>query len=85
MLDIFIVDCPFCKTKVTAHQTGHAVRRSRRAGEPFGEKLVVGSCDRCKNLLAGYATQIDFTDFDEKKDRFEEDFDSHSTRASRNH
>jgi Domain of unknown function (DUF4145) len=60
----FIIDCPVCKRQVVAIQTGHAVRRFRQeSGELFGEKLVVGKCPHCQNLLAAHTTQIDFTNF----------------------
>lgn len=58
----FIIDCPSCKAKVGANQSG-SIEETRfidEIGEPLGEKLVIGKCPSCKTLLAGYLTQLEF-------------------------
>lgn len=58
----FIIDCPFCKAKVAAIEKGSALRSylDDEICEPIGIKLIVGSCPRCNELLAGRADQFSF-------------------------
>lgn len=68
----FIVDCPFCKAKVGALESGCAERKGydEEAGEPFAEKLQVGKCPRCESLLVGESRQIGFEGYDSEYDRW---------------
>ncbi|MCG6207135.1 DUF4145 domain-containing protein [Rhodopseudomonas sp. HC1] len=62
---IFIVDCPQCKAKVGAQQSA-AVERSwydDDAGEPFGERVMIGKCPRCTTILVGRSEQISFKNY----------------------
>jgi hypothetical protein len=69
---IFIIDCHICKAKVAALETGRAERGGwiEEAGEPYGEKLLVGSCPSCGSLLVGETNQIGFEDYDSDEDRW---------------
>lgn len=62
----FIVDCPTCKAKVAAIESGCAERSYFRedVGEPFSEKVFVGNCPKCQSILVGRAYQIDFEGFE---------------------
>jgi hypothetical protein len=56
----FIIDCPICKSKVAAIETGSVSSSCMDyEGAPCGTKLFVGLCPRCHNPLAGQAEQID--------------------------
>ncbi len=69
----FIIDCPHCKAKVGVEEKGRAENKGfdDDAGEPYGERLTVGSCPSCGTLLAGYATQTHFDGWeDEERDRW---------------
>lgn len=58
----FIVDCPYCKAKVAAQETGCAEDTGfdDEAGEPYGWRVHVGNCPRCKTPLAAEARQTNF-------------------------
>jgi Domain of unknown function (DUF4145) len=58
----FIVDCPVCRAKVAAEESGRAERTAfdEDAHEPYGSRLYVGVCPRCSTLLAAEAKQIGF-------------------------
>jgi Domain of unknown function (DUF4145) len=58
----FIVDCPACKAKVAANETGRAEKTGfdDDAAEPYGWRLHVGICPRCSTLLAAQSHQIKF-------------------------
>lgn len=62
----FIVDCPECKAKVAAIEEGCAERTyfDDDASEPVGNRLLVGSCPRCKTLLAASSRQTSFEGFE---------------------
>ena len=68
----FIVDCPWCKAKVAATETGRAERDgfNDEAGEPFAYKVLVGICPSCNAILAGETNQIGFEDYDAHEDRW---------------
>jgi hypothetical protein len=68
----FIIDCPFCKAKVAAIEEGSVSRTyyDDELDEPFGTKLIVGSCPRCKEPLAGRADQVDFQGYDGHEDEW---------------
>lgn len=58
----FIVDCPTCKAKVAAEETGRAEDTGfdNEVGEPYGWRLFVGKCPRCTNLTAAESRQLRF-------------------------
>lgn len=50
----FIVDCPDCKAKVAAIESGRAEQfYMDDNGEPYGMKVVVGNCPKCELILVG--------------------------------
>lgn len=61
-MSTFIVDCPTCKAKVAAEETGRAEDTGfdHEVGEPYGWRLFVGKCPRCTNLLAAQSRQLRF-------------------------
>jgi len=61
----FIIDCPYCKAKVAARDTGRADRTylDEEMGTQILEVLLVGQCPSCQTILAGFA-QRTFTDND---------------------
>lgn len=65
----FIVDCPVCKAKVAAQETGRAERSGfdHDAGEPWGFRLLVGQCPRCSTLLAAESQQLKFADWEDEE------------------
>jgi hypothetical protein len=58
----FIVDCPHCKAKVAAEETGCAddTGFDDEVGEPYGSRLLVGNCPRCSTPLAAQSRQLNF-------------------------
>lgn len=68
----FIIDCPWCKVKVAAMETGRTERSgyNDKAGEPFAYKVLVGICPSCTAILAGEKEQIGFENFDAHEDRW---------------
>ncbi|APG06962.1 hypothetical protein BKD09_01350 [Bradyrhizobium japonicum] len=61
----FIIDCPRCKAKVGAEQQGFIDRSyyDDDAGEPFGERILLGRCPKCTLSLVGRAEQIEFAHY----------------------
>ncbi len=61
----FIIDCPVCRVKVAVDETGSAQRTGfdDEAGEPYGDKVVVGLCPICKTPLAGVSQQTHFNEW----------------------
>jgi hypothetical protein len=68
----FIIDCPWCKAKVAAIESGRAKQTGRNDedGEPYGVLLVVGECPSCHSLLAGESHQVDFAGWDAGDDKW---------------
>ena len=68
----FIIDCPWCKAKVAAIETGRAERDGFNdyAGEPFAYKVLVGICPSCNAILAGEKDQIGFEGYDSHENRW---------------
>lgn len=66
----FIIDCPNCKAKVAAEESGRAERAGYDddASEPWAEKISVGKCPRCSSLLVGHSQQVAFEDFNSEYD-----------------
>ncbi|MCX7602185.1 MAG: DUF4145 domain-containing protein [Meiothermus sp.] len=71
----FIIDCPCCRAKVAATETGRAERDGfDEEGEPFAHKVLVGICPRCESILAGVTHQIDFEGYTSDEDRWSDVF-----------
>jgi hypothetical protein len=68
----FIVDCHICKAKVAAIEKGSVSRvyQDEESDYPEGEKVMIGLCPRCKNILVGKTYQIGFEGFDDDQDRW---------------
>jgi hypothetical protein len=62
----FIVDCPYCKAKVAAEESGCAEDRGFEdpPGEPYGLRLHVGNCPRCETPIAAQSRQTSFKDWE---------------------
>jgi hypothetical protein len=62
----FIIDCPRCKAKVGAEQGAHVDRSwyDDDAGEPYGERVVMGKCPKCTLILVGRAEQVTFENYE---------------------
>lgn len=68
----FIVDCPWCKAKVAASESGRAERNGvdEEANEPYSFKVLVGICPSCKSILVGETEQTAFEHYDAHEDRW---------------
>ena len=68
----FIVDCPDCKAKVAAIESGRAERffSDQDDGQPYGKKVFLGNCPRCNLILVGESDQVNFQDVDAYEDRW---------------
>jgi hypothetical protein len=68
----FIIDCPRCKAKVGAEYKGHIDHSyfEDEAGEPCGERILIGKCPSCSLSLVGRAEQVEFQSFDAEQDAF---------------
>lgn len=71
MPNTFIVDCPNCKAKVAAIEAGCAENSFLdEGGHPDANRLHVGKCPRCHELLAGQSHQIGFEGFNSEQDEW---------------
>jgi len=70
----FIIDCPWCKAKVAATESGRAERSGYddEADEPYASKVLVGICPGCQSILVGETEQIGFENYDSEQDRWRE-------------
>lgn len=68
----FIIDCPWCKAKVAATESGRAERSGfiEEIGEPFGLEVLVGTCPSCNSILVGEIEQVDFEGVTAYEDRW---------------
>jgi hypothetical protein len=68
----FVVDCPYCKAKVAAIEEGKGERfySDEDSNQPYGERIHVGHCPRCRTLLVGESQQVDFEGYDAYEDRW---------------
>ncbi len=68
----FVVDCPWCKSKVAVAETGRAESAGidLEDGVPYGLRVMVGKCGSCKSILVGESRQLDFRDYDSDQDRW---------------
>jgi hypothetical protein len=62
MSETFIIDCVQCKAKVAAIQKSCEQRSyyDDEIGEPYGQRVYIGTCPRCKLILVGESEQIYF-------------------------
>ncbi|HEV2628535.1 MAG TPA: DUF4145 domain-containing protein [Pseudolabrys sp.] len=62
----FIIDCPICRAKVGAEEKGRLdhVEFDEDAGEPYGERILIGTCPSCGTSLVGRAAQNEFEGWD---------------------
>jgi hypothetical protein len=70
---VFIVDCPHCKAKVGAQENARVQHQewNVHAMEPFGERILVGTCPSCKTLIVGRSEQTSFEGFEgDEEDHF---------------
>lgn len=58
IMKTFIIDCPICKAKVGAIESGRA-DRDISEDNLFGERLIIGKCPECGVLLAGETHELD--------------------------
>lgn len=65
----FVVDCPICKAKVAVEETGRAEETGfdNDAVEPYGFRLLVGQCPRCKTPLAAQCRQLLFKGWEDEE------------------
>src|ERR1700676_2669272 len=70
--DTFIIDCPFCRAKVAAIESGRGNEIGSWTDEqqPFHYLAQVGNCPRCRTLLVGYSEQLDFAEYGADYDRW---------------
>jgi hypothetical protein len=68
----FIVDCPYCKAKVAATESGRAEFHvvDSESGQPYANKVQVGNCPSCNFILVGESDQISFGGYDDEYDRW---------------
>jgi hypothetical protein len=68
----FIIDCHRCRAKVAALESGRAERTGleEESSEPWGERVLVGTCPSCHSILVGHSTQRSFAGFDAEEDRW---------------
>lgn len=68
----FIIDCPQCRAKVAAPESGRAEAfgTEDESGIPYGERVVIGKCPRCASILVGQSVQLDFEGLDADQDRW---------------
>lgn len=71
-ISTFIIDCHWCKAKVAAIEKGRAENTGWLdvAEEPYGQRLLIGTCPSCNSLLAGESQQLDFEGYDAENDRW---------------
>lgn len=68
----FVVDCPWCKSKVAVAETGRAESAGMdpEDGVPYGLRVMVGHCGSCRSILVGESRQLNFQDYDSDQDRW---------------
>jgi Domain of unknown function (DUF4145) len=66
----FIVDCPYCKAKVAAIESGRAeiFIVDEQSGQPYCKMVFVGNCPKCKFILVGESDQVEFKNYDASED-----------------
>jgi hypothetical protein len=68
----FIVDCPICRAKVAAIETGRAEYSyfDDESQEPYAERVHIGNCPKCNRILVGESVQVDFENYTADYDRW---------------
>lgn len=68
----FVIDCPWCKAKVAASESGRAERSGydNEICEPYASKVLVGVCPSCQSILVGETEQIGFEGYDSDQNRW---------------
>src|SRR5215813_6034032 len=67
----FIIDCPLCKAKVAAIESGRAENSGQdENGQLYGYIVYVCKCPICKSILVGESSQLDFEGWDADEDRW---------------
>lgn len=71
-IQTFVIDCPWCKAKVAATETGRGERTGwdEHSEEPFASTVLVGSCPSCRSILVGETEQVDFEQYNSDEDRW---------------
>ena len=66
----FIIDCPYCKAKVAATESGRAEHFviDEDSGQPYRNRVFVGNCPKCGSILVGASDQVEFADYDAAED-----------------
>lgn len=56
----FIIDCPYCKAKVAATESGRAecAAYDDEAMQPCCSRVFVGNCPKCSAILVGQSDQL---------------------------
>lgn len=68
----FVVNCPYCKAKVAAIESGRAENHvvDDESGQPYASRVLIGNCPKCKCILVGESDQIDFAGYFAEYDRW---------------
>lgn len=68
----FVIDCPYCKAKVAADETGRTEKSGmdQEAGEPYGHRVLLGVCPSCDSTLVGESTQVGFEEYNSYEDQW---------------
>jgi len=68
----FIVDCPYCKVKVAALESGRAEQNEydEMSGQPYALRVQSGNCPVCQTILVGLTEQVDFEGLNAYEDRW---------------
>jgi len=70
-IQAFIIDCPWCKSKVSAVVKGMAEKLGDDEGDNLnGNRIMIGECPTCSSLLVGESTQISFAGYDSDDDEW---------------
>ncbi|RYG28208.1 DUF4145 domain-containing protein [bacterium] len=67
MGDVMLIDCPYCKSKVSATVGGQVQHYDPRE-DPYPYRVRVGSCPQCHTVLVGIDEQVPTDEFDEEQE-----------------
>ena len=70
----FIIDCPSCKRNVAANEKGRVEQSGNDpdSHDPYGYRVLLGTCPDCGSVLVGTTVQIGFEEFNASIDQWEE-------------